>query len=104
MLTVLILKIISEVLADPQHEGWSTVLAYFFTSLCDEGSNATFEKCVADAVTDMICDYLPDDVELDKPDIDLLYALYAEYASRYEARVQEHIMRKVYHSDLCEVV
>lgn len=105
MLKSMIYRIIYEVLADCQHDGWKLVYEFFFTNLCDDGNtDVTFEKCVANAVTDMVCEYLPDRMILDEVSINLLYSLYAEFADEFEKRVQEHIMRKVYHSDLCEVV
>lgn len=102
MLSVIICKIICEVLADRQHEGWSMVFDFFFTN--DEGANITYEKRVADAVTDMICEYLPDDVELNKSDVDLLYSLYADYADEFEERIRGHILCKIYRTDFFDMV
>lgn len=94
MLSVIICKIICEVLADRQHEGWSMVFDFFFTN--DEGVDITYDKRVADAVTDMICEYLPDDIELTKSDVDLLYSLYADYADEFEEGVRGEILRLIY--------
>ena len=104
MLKSMIYRIIYMVLSDCQHDGWKMVYEFFFTCLCDDGSNTTFEKSVANAVTEMVCEYLPERMILDEVSINLLYGLYAEFADEFEKRVREHIMHKVYHSKLCEVV
>lgn len=96
MLSVIICQIICKVLENHQHEGWEMVFESFFTYLCESNSDVTFGKCVADAVTDMVCECLPDDIELNKSDIDLLYSLYADYADEFEEGVRGEILRLIY--------
>lgn len=95
-------EIICEVLDDFYHEGWKSIFEFFFTYLANS-STTGFDRLVADAVTDYICEMLPDEVELSHREIEIMYALYENYADRFEQRVRAHITRKVNYSDLCEV-
>ena len=95
-------QIMRAVLADRYHEGWEAIFEMFFTYLIN--SNAvSFDRLVADAVTDYLCEALADTYELSHKEIEIMYSLYENYADRFKYRVCKHISNKVYYGDLCEV-
>ena len=95
-------EIICEVLGDCYHEGWESIFELFFTYLANS-STTGFDRLVADAVTDYVCNALSDDFLLTDDMIAELYAQYENYAGDFRSRMREHIESKVNFSDLCEV-
>ena len=95
-------EIICEVLDDFYHEGWESIFELFFTYLANS-STTGFDRLVADAVTDYVCNTLSDDFVLTDEMISAIYALYENCAGDFRSRMREHIETKVNYSDLCEV-
>ena len=95
-------RIMREVLNNRHHRGWEAIFEMFFTYLVNS-KTVGFEKLVADAVTDYLCEVLADDYELSHKEVEIMYALYENYADRFNAQVCKHIRNKVYYGDLCEV-
>jgi len=52
-------QIMREVLGDRYHEGWEAIFEMFFTYLINSNTVA-FDRLVADAVTDYLCEALAD--------------------------------------------
>lgn len=83
-------RIMQEVLGDSCHVGWEAIFELFFTALADS-SDINFGRLVAEAVTDYVCEELPDDFVLSHKDVQTMYAVYANYAGEFEFVVRNHI-------------
>ena len=83
-------RIMQDVLGDSCHVGWEAIFERFFTALADS-TDISFRKLVAEAVTDYVCEELPDDFVLSHKDVKTVYVVYANYAGEFESLVRNRI-------------